>query len=52
MSAIDIHARASKDFDVKLAETKALLRRAASALPGGERFKGHVLHLRRQAAPD
>ena len=31
MSAIDIHARASKDFDVKLAETKALLRRAASA---------------------
>ena len=28
------------------------LRRAARALPGGERFKGHVLHFRRQAAPD
>lgn len=31
MGAIDLHARASKDFDLKLAETKALLRRAASA---------------------
>ncbi|MBX3652735.1 MAG: phosphoadenylyl-sulfate reductase [Ramlibacter sp.] len=31
MGAIDLHARASKDFEVKLAETKALLRRAACA---------------------
>jgi phosphoadenosine phosphosulfate reductase len=30
MSAIDLHARASKDFDAKLAETVALLRRAAA----------------------
>jgi phosphoadenosine phosphosulfate reductase len=30
MSAIDLHARASADFDAKLAETVALLRRAAS----------------------
>jgi phosphoadenosine phosphosulfate reductase len=30
MSAIDLHARASKDFDAKLAETQALLRRAAT----------------------
>jgi phosphoadenosine phosphosulfate reductase len=29
MSAIDLHARASADFDAKLAETKALLQRAA-----------------------
>jgi phosphoadenosine phosphosulfate reductase len=29
MSAIDLHARASKDFEAKLAETKALLQRAA-----------------------
>ncbi|MBX3660130.1 MAG: phosphoadenylyl-sulfate reductase [Ramlibacter sp.] len=31
MGAIELHARASKDFEVKLAETKALLRRAACA---------------------
>ncbi|MBX3587615.1 MAG: phosphoadenylyl-sulfate reductase [Ramlibacter sp.] len=31
MGAIDLHARASKDFDVKLAEARALLRRAACA---------------------
>ena len=30
MSAIDLHARASKDFEAKLAETKELLRRAAA----------------------
>jgi phosphoadenosine phosphosulfate reductase len=30
MSAIDLHARPSKDFDAKLAETKALLQRAAT----------------------
>src|SRR3954465_3856960 len=30
MSAIDLHARASKTFDAKLAETQALLRRAAA----------------------
>ena len=30
MSAIDLHARASKDFEAKLAETQALLIRAAS----------------------
>lgn len=30
MSAIDLHARASKDFDAKLAETLALLRRAVA----------------------
>lgn len=30
MSAIDLHARASKDFEAKLAETKALLQRAAA----------------------
>ncbi|MEO5670739.1 MAG: phosphoadenylyl-sulfate reductase [Ramlibacter sp.] len=30
MSAVDLNARASKDFEAKLAETKALLRRAAS----------------------
>jgi phosphoadenosine phosphosulfate reductase len=30
MSAIDLHARASKDFEAKLAETIALLRRAAT----------------------
>ena len=30
MSAIDLHARASKDFDAKLTETKALLQRAAA----------------------
>jgi phosphoadenosine phosphosulfate reductase len=30
MSAIDLHARASKEFDAKLAETKALLQRAAA----------------------
>jgi phosphoadenosine phosphosulfate reductase len=30
MSAIDLHARASKDFEGKLAETKALLERAAT----------------------
>ncbi|MEO7392001.1 MAG: phosphoadenylyl-sulfate reductase [Ramlibacter sp.] len=30
MGAIDLHARASKDFDVKLAETRALLVRAAT----------------------
>jgi phosphoadenosine phosphosulfate reductase len=29
MSATDLHARPSKDFEAKLAETKALLRRAA-----------------------
>jgi phosphoadenosine phosphosulfate reductase len=32
MSAIDLHARASKDFDAKLAATRALLQRAASEL--------------------
>ena len=31
MGAIDLHARASRDFDLKLAETRALLRRAAIA---------------------
>ena len=30
MSAIDLHARPSKDFEAKLAETKALLQRAAA----------------------
>ena len=30
MSAVDLHARASKDFDAKLAETQALLKRAAT----------------------
>jgi phosphoadenosine phosphosulfate reductase len=30
MSAIDLNARASKDFEAKLAETKALLQRAAA----------------------
>ncbi|MDF2467246.1 MAG: phosphoadenylyl-sulfate reductase [Ramlibacter sp.] len=30
MSAIDLHSRASKDFEAKLAETKALLQRAAA----------------------
>jgi phosphoadenosine phosphosulfate reductase len=30
MSATDLHARPSKDFEAKLAETKALLRRAAA----------------------
>jgi phosphoadenosine phosphosulfate reductase len=30
MSAIDLHARASKDFEAKLAETKGLLQRAAA----------------------
>ena len=30
MSAIDLHARASKDFEAKLAETKAVLQRAAA----------------------
>ena len=30
MSAVDLHARASKDFEAKLAETQALLIRAAS----------------------
>ncbi|MBI5279118.1 MAG: phosphoadenylyl-sulfate reductase [Burkholderiales bacterium] len=30
MSAIDLHARASKDFEAQLAETKALLQRAAA----------------------
>lgn len=30
MSAIDLHARPSKDFDAKLAETRALLQRAAT----------------------
>jgi phosphoadenosine phosphosulfate reductase len=30
MSAIDLHARASKDFEARLAETKALLQRAAA----------------------
>ena len=30
MSAIDLHARASKDFEAKLAETEAVLRRAAA----------------------
>jgi phosphoadenosine phosphosulfate reductase len=30
MGAIDLHARASKDFEAKLAETQALLRRAAT----------------------
>jgi phosphoadenosine phosphosulfate reductase len=32
MSAIDLHARPSKDFEAKLAETQALLIRAASEL--------------------
>lgn len=32
MSAIDLHARPSKDFEAKLAATKALLQRAASEL--------------------
>jgi phosphoadenosine phosphosulfate reductase len=32
MGAIDLHARASKDFEAKLAETQALLIRAASEL--------------------
>lgn len=31
MGAIELNARASKDFELKLAETKALLRRAATA---------------------
>ena len=31
MSAIELNARPSKDFELKLAETKALLRRAATA---------------------
>jgi phosphoadenosine phosphosulfate reductase len=30
MGAVDLHARASKDFDARLAETKALLQRAAA----------------------
>jgi phosphoadenosine phosphosulfate reductase len=30
MGAIDLHARASKDFEAKLAETRALLQRAAA----------------------
>ena len=30
MGAIDLHARASKDFDAKLTETKALLKRGAA----------------------
>jgi phosphoadenosine phosphosulfate reductase len=30
MSAVDLHARPSKDFDAKLAETRALLQRAAT----------------------
>lgn len=32
MGAIDLHARASKDFEAKLAETKALLQRSAAEL--------------------
>ena len=32
MGAIDLHARPSKDFEAKLAETKALLQRAAAEL--------------------
>lgn len=32
MGAIDLHAKASKDFEAKLAETKALLQRAAAQL--------------------